>query len=46
MRDGGGYRKFVASAAAKDAVELFIYPEGYHAYTDAAEAELCSGRLH
>ena len=42
----GRYRKFVASAAAKDAVEPFIDPEGYHAYIDAAEAELRSGRLH
>ena len=42
----GRYRKFVASAAAKDPVEPFIDPEGYHAYIDAAEAELRSGRLH
>jgi len=42
----GRYRKFVASAAAKDAVEPFIDPEGYRAYIDAAEAELRSGRLH
>ena len=42
----GRYRKFVASAAAKDAVEPFIDPEGYHAYIDAAEAEFRSGRLH
>jgi metallo-beta-lactamase class B len=42
----GRYRKFVASAAAKDAVEPFIDLEGYHAYIDAAEAELRSGRLH
>ena len=42
----GRYRKYLASAAAKDAVEPFIDPEGYHAYIDAAEAELRSGRLH
>jgi hypothetical protein len=28
------------------AVEPFIDPEGYHAYIDAAEVELRSGRLH
>jgi len=42
----GRYRKFVASSAAKDPVEPFIDPEGYHAYIDAAEADLRSGRLH
>jgi len=42
----GRYRKFVASASAKDPVEPFIDPAGYHAYIDAAEAELRSGRLH
>ena len=42
----GRYRKFVASAAAKDTVEPFIDPEGYRAYIDAAEAELRGGRLH
>ena len=36
----------VASTAAKDPVEPFIDPAGYHAYIDAAEAELRSGRLH
>ena len=45
-RQWGRYRKFVASAAGKDAVEPFIDPQGYHAYIDAAEAELRSGRLH
>jgi metallo-beta-lactamase class B len=45
-REWGRYRKFVASAAGKDAVEPFIDPRGYHAYIDAAEAELRSGRLH
>src|SRR5262245_34746198 len=42
----GRYRKFVASATAKDPVEPFIDPEGYHAYIDAAEADLRSGRMH
>ena len=42
----GRYRKFVASAAAKDPVEPFIDPTGYRAYIDSAEAELRSGRLH
>jgi metallo-beta-lactamase class B len=42
----GRYRKFLASAAAKDAVEPFVDPLGYHAYIDAAEAELRSGHLH
>src|SRR4249920_2235849 len=42
----GRYRKFVASATAKDPVEPFIDPDGYHAYIDAAEADLRSGRLH
>lgn len=42
----GRYRKFVASAAAKGAVQPFIDPAGYHAYVDAAEAELRSGPLH
>ena len=42
----GRYRKFVASAAAKSTAEPFIDREGYHAYIDAAEAELRSGRLH
>jgi metallo-beta-lactamase class B len=42
----GRYRKFVASTTAKNPVEPFIDPEGYHAYIDSAEAELRSGRLH
>ena len=42
----GRYRKFVASAAAKDALEPFIDPEGYRAYINAAEGELRSGRVH
>src|SRR5678815_1702704 len=42
----GRYRKFVASAAAKDPVEPFIDPDGYRAYIDSAEADLRNGRLH
>src|SRR5678815_52380 len=42
----GRYRKFVASATAKDPVEPFIDPEGYRAYIDSAEADLRSGRMH
>ena len=42
----GRYRKFVASAAARDAVEPFIDPKGFQAYVDGAEARLRSGRLH
>jgi metallo-beta-lactamase class B len=45
-RRWGRYRKFSASAAAENAVEPFIDREGFHAYIDAAEAELRSGRLH
>ena len=42
----GRYRKYLASAAARDSVEPFIDPEGYHAYINAAEADLRSGRRH
>jgi hypothetical protein len=42
----GQISQFLASAAAKGAVEPFIDPKGYRAYIDAAEAELRSGRLH
>jgi metallo-beta-lactamase class B len=45
-RAWGRYRKFVASAAAKNPVDPFIDPEGYRAFIDAAEAELRSGRVH
>ncbi len=33
----GRYRKFVASKTAKNPVDPFIDPEGYHAFIDAAE---------
>ena len=45
-RAWGRYRKFVASAAAKSPVDAFIDLEGYRAFIDQAEAELCSGRTH
>ena len=45
-RAWGRYRKFVASAAAKNPVDPFIDPEGYRAFIDAAEAELRQGRVH
>ena len=45
-RAWGRYRKFVASATAKNPVDPFIDPDGYRAYIDAAEAELRSGRVH
>jgi metallo-beta-lactamase class B len=40
------YRKFVASATAKDPTDPFIDPEGYRAYIDTAEAEFRSGRTY
>jgi metallo-beta-lactamase class B len=42
----GRYRKFVASATAKDPVDPFIDPEGYRAYIDSAEAKLRKGFVH
>ena len=45
-RAWGRYRKFLASAAAKNPVDPFIDPDGYRAFIDAAEAELRSGRVH
>ena len=38
-RRWGRYRKFVASATAKNPADPFIDPEGYRAFIDAAEAE-------
>ena len=43
-REWGRYRKFAASATAKNPVDTFIDPEGYRAYIDKAEAEFRSGR--
>jgi metallo-beta-lactamase class B len=45
-RAWGRYRKFVASATAKNPVDPFIDPEGYRAFIDVAEAELRQGRVH
>jgi metallo-beta-lactamase class B len=45
-RAWGRYRKFVASATAKNPVDAFIDPEGYRAFIDAAEADLREGRVH
>jgi len=45
-RAWGRYRKFLASAAAKNPADPFIDPDGYRAFIDAAEAELRSGRTH
>jgi metallo-beta-lactamase class B len=45
-RAWGRYRKFVASATAKNPVDPFIDPEGYRAYIDAAEAEFRQGVVH
>jgi metallo-beta-lactamase class B len=45
-RAWGRYRKFVASAAAKNPVDPFIDPEGYRAYIDQAEAEFRKGIVH
>jgi metallo-beta-lactamase class B len=45
-RQWGRYRKFVASASAKNPVDPFIDPEGYRAYIDAAEAEFRQGKVH
>src|SRR3954452_6700470 len=45
-REWGRYRKFVASAIAKDPVQPFIDPEGYRAYIDDAEAKHRRGFVH
>ncbi len=45
-RPWGRYRKFVASKTAKNPVDPFVDPEGYHAFLDAAETELREGRVH
>jgi metallo-beta-lactamase class B len=42
----GRYRKFVASATAKNPTDPFIDPEGYRTYIDTAEAEFRSGRTY
>ena len=45
-RAWGRYRKFMASATAKNPADPFIDPEGYRAYVDAAEKDLREGRMH
>jgi metallo-beta-lactamase class B len=45
-RAWGRYRKFVASASAKNPVDPFVDPDGYRAFIDAAETELRQGRVH
>jgi len=45
-RAWGRYRKFVASATAKNPVDPFIDREGYRAYINAAEGEFLSGAVH
>jgi metallo-beta-lactamase class B len=45
-RAWGRYRKFVASATAKNPADPFIDPEGYRAYIDRAESELRQGVVH
>ena len=39
----GRYRKFAASASAKNPVDPFIDPEGYRAYIDTAERNSAAG---
>jgi len=45
-RAWGRYRKFIASATAKNPVDPFIDAEGYRAHIDNAEAELREGKVH
>ena len=45
-RSWGRYRKFVASATAKNPVDPFIDPDGYRAYLDKAEADFRNGAVH
>jgi metallo-beta-lactamase class B len=45
-RTWGRYRKFAASATAKNPVDPFIDPEGYREFLDAEEAELRQGIVH
>lgn len=42
-RAWGRYRKFAARDTAKDPVDPFIDPEGYHAYIDRAEERFRAG---
>ena len=45
-RSWGRYRKFVASATAKNPVDPFIDPDGYRGYLDKAEADFRNGVVH
>ena len=45
-RQWGRYRKFVARATAKNPVDPFIDPEGYHAYIDKGEDDFRRGVAH
>jgi metallo-beta-lactamase class B len=45
-RAWGRFRKFAASATAKNPVDPFIDPDGYRAYIDHAERELRQGIVH
>jgi hypothetical protein len=45
-RRWGRYRKFIASATARNPVDPFIDPEGYRAYINTAEAEFRQGVAH
>jgi metallo-beta-lactamase class B len=45
-RQWGRYRKFVASATAKNPVDPFIDPAGYRAYIDTAEEQFRRGVVH
>jgi metallo-beta-lactamase class B len=45
-RQWGRYRKFVASATAKNPVDPFIDPDGYRAYIDTGEKKFRSGVVH
>ncbi len=45
-RRWGRYRKFLASASAKNPVDPFIDPVGYRAFIDTAETRLRLGLMH
>jgi metallo-beta-lactamase class B len=42
----GRYRKFAASATAKNPVDPFIDPDGYRTCIDTAEREFRTGVVH
>ena len=45
-RAWGRYRKFVASATAKNPADAFVDPDGYRTYLDDAQDELRRGVVH